>query len=378
MAGIRFVITLLIGSGGLVFAFWLWRRVERTSHFPMKRALLLATSGMVLSVLGTLIERATLSFTGLGLGSDGRGTLGSALVMVLFFAPLEEALKVACVWPAYVRRRLLTGQLGATHAVLGAGGFAFAETLSWFLLWDQNSWLDVLRAGIALPAHFFFAGLWGYMLGGGRRDRWFGPIWLLSVLLHGIYDHIIFGRGPGLLVVVVPMLLLMAFGVRSVLGEPSSYSGRRSVYSLLEAPSLGTVREVMARKGRPLLVHWILLGALVTLGVMLSFLAAAVYAGHRLGIDFALADEAGIEGAVPIALLGGALLLAFPFSAYLVARASGSVSVLEPAWATGAAILVVVGLFSVTEPTALLVALGIAPVGFALACAGAWFGLERS
>ena len=51
---------------------------------------------------------------------------------------------------------------------------------------------------------------------------------------------------------------------------------------------------------------------------------------------------------------------------------------LEPAWATGVALVAVLALFSVTEPTALVIALAVAPVGFALACAGAWFGIERS
>src|SRR5690606_2113583 len=114
------------------------------------------------------------------------------------------------------------------------------------------------------------------------------------------------------------------------------------------------------------------------LGMTLCFLAAAVFLGHRYGVDFSQAEAAGFEGILPVALLGGALLAAFPVSAYLIARASRAVSVLEPAWATGASIFAVIALFSVTEPTALVIAMGVAPVGFTLACAGAWFGLERT
>lgn len=377
MPWLRFSALLILACCGVGFSGWLWRRVSLTSHFPALRALGLTLAGMLLGLFGALIERWVLGFSGLSLGEEERGALALALATVLLFAPLEEGLKVACVWPAYVRRSLGSAQLGAVHAVVAAGGFAFADTLAWFVVWGQTSWLDVLRAMIALPAHFFFAGLWGYTLGGGRRDRWFGVTWLASVLVHGLYCHIIFDRGPALLVTVVPMLVLMVLGVRSLLQESETASSRRSTYALFEGAALGTVREAMSRRGRPLLVHWIFAGALVTLGVMLLFLGLAVYWGHHMGIDFALADEAGVEGAVPIALLGGALLAAFPFSSFLIARASNAPSVLEPAWATGVAIIAVLALFSVTEPTALVVALGIAPVGFALACAGAWFGLHR-
>ena len=138
------------------------------------------------------------------------------------------------------------------------------------------------------------------------------------------------------------------------------------------------MRVAISRRGQRLMIPWILFGVLVTVGVTLVFLGVSVYLGHRFGIDFSLADEAGLQGAIPIALLASALLLAFPFSGFLIARASGAVSVLEPAWATGAAIGVVLVLFSVTEPTALVIALAIAPVGLALACVGAWFGLERT
>jgi hypothetical protein len=380
---LRFSAVCLVAFIALGFSLWLWWRLRDSRQLPLRRALSLLASGAAFAFVCTLIERWTLGFLEMGQAASARAGLGSAAAAILFFAPLEEALKVAAVWPSYLRRRLPSGRIGAAHALLAAGGFAFAESLTWFLLWNRTSWLDVLRLGIALPAHFFFAGAWGYMLGGRRRDRWFGAVWLGAVLTHGIYDHIVFGRGPGFLVVALPMLGLMVFGARAVLADgdrgslPPSSSGRNSSISLLETPSLGAMREVMDRKGRPVMVHWILFGALVTLGVMLTFLAGAVYIGHRFGVDFALADEAGVEGATPIALLGAGLLGAFPFSAYLVARASGAVSVFEPAWATGAAIIVILALFSITEPTALIVALGIAPVGFALACAGAWFGLER-
>jgi len=378
MNAVSLLIAVALSAAVLGFASWLWRRMAKDRHLPSKRAVPLLIGGLLVAILATALESWALGFFGLSIRPNERGTLGAALSMLLFCSPLEEALKVAAIWPLYVRRRLASGQVGAIYAVLVAAGFSAGEILA--MAFDGNSVgaLPWVRAAFAVPAHLFFAGVWGYFLGGGGRDRFFGITWLACTALHGVYDHIVFGRGPGLLVIVIPMLATMAVGVFGLLREQGAVStGRRTAYSLFEPPTVGSVRDVLTNQGRPLMIHWILIGAFVNLGVTLVFLAGSVYLGHRYGIDFSLVDEAGIEGILPIALLGGALLASFPVSAYLIARASGAASVLEPAWATGAAIIVVLALFSVTEPTALVIALGIAPVGFTLACAGAWFGLER-
>ncbi len=366
-----------LALGVIACALWLWRRMAKVRHLPLSRVLAVLVAGGVASAIALTLEHWALGFADVSLQVEGGGGLISALAMILFCAPLEEALKVAAVWPLYVGRRLVTGQVGAIYAVVAAAGFAAVEIL-FYSVRQEDAWFALLRVAFAAPAHLFFAGVWGYMLGGGKRDRFFGPLWVMSALMHGLYDHIVFGRSLSLLIVVVPMLAMMGMGVFGLLREHSTHSsGRSGAASLFEAPSVGSVREVLSRRGRPLKIHWILLGAFVNLGVILTFVAASVYGGHHYGVDFSLVDEEGIRGILPIALLGCGLLSAFPVSGYLIARASAAKSVLEPAWATGASIIVVFALFSVTEPTALIIALGIAPVGFTLACAGAWFGLDR-
>src|SRR5690606_24779834 len=124
------------------------------------------------------------------------------------------------------------GQVGAFYAVMAASGFAAAEMVV-VALFPGVSWWTLLRVAFGIPAHLFFAGVWGYMLGGGgHRDRYFTFLWIVSAVLHGVYDHIVFGRGPALLVIVLPMLGLMAFGVFGLLREPSSTnsSGRSTAY----------------------------------------------------------------------------------------------------------------------------------------------------
>jgi hypothetical protein len=300
--------------------------------------------------------------------------------MLLMAAPLEEALKALAVWPLYVRRRILTSRLGLCFAMCAAAGFGAGEA---FIL-AQASPLDVvgvLRILALGPAHLFFAGVWGFALGTGRgRDRWFFLAWVASVVLHGLYDHIVLARGPAMLVLALPLLGFMAGAawvvLRSIAPDADS-SSASSKLSALSPPSLSEMQRAMQRTDRPLMIHWIALGALVTLGVVMTTLASAVYLGHQIGVDFSMANESDTSASGPLALLGTAVLVAFPLSGYLIARASAADSVLEPALASGVAILFVIVMLSITEPVALVVAVAIAPLAFSLACGGAWFGLER-
>ena len=99
--------------------------------------------------------------------------------------------------------------------------------------------------------------------------------------------------------------------------------------------------------------------------------------GHRMGVDFSLADESDVRSTGPLILLGAAVLLAFPIAGFLVAKASAAHSVLEPALAAGLALTALVAMLFVTAPVGVLFALAVAPLAFGLACGGAWIGLER-
>ena len=130
------------------------------------------------------------------------------------------------------------------------------------------------------------------------------------------------------------------------------------------------------RSEQPLLLRWVVFGSLVNIGAVIVCVAAAVMLARRFGIDIAMADEADMRSNGPVVLLGAAVLAAFPLSGYLVARASGARSVLEPAFAAGLSIAGAVALLTVTAPPAVIFALALAPVAFGLACGGAWFGID--
>jgi multisubunit Na+/H+ antiporter MnhG subunit len=139
------------------------------------------------------------------------------------------------------------------------------------------------------------------------------------------------------------------------------------------------MRLALHRSQKPVLFHWIPLGALTTSGVMLTTVTVCIWLGHRSGLDFSAIDQAQSSPAAtaPLALIAFAVLAAFPISGYLIAKASGSDGVLEPALSSAVAIVTVLALLTLAAPVALVLALAFAPIAFGLACAGAWVGLGR-
>ncbi len=380
----RLLLSLALGLLPLGFAVVLTRRLGRGIPVDYRRLAMVCAAGFAMGSGAVYFERLAFGLTGLALDVSTAGTAGALLAMFLFVAPFEEGLKVLLVWPLYRRGRLDSRRLGIIFGATGAAGFASAESVATVFV-AGSSGVDLVRLAVAAPAHLFCAGVWGYALGSQTRGRWFSGAWLAAMLTHGVYDHIVFGRGAGLLAAAVPLLGAMAFlgwiAMRDVAprqrlsdgGPPSS----AILSSLPEPPSLRAMQRALRKTDRPLMLHWIAVGALVNVGVVLVSLALAVYAGHRMGVDFALADEADVRSIGPLILLGSGLLAAFPFAGYLVARASAAQSVLEPAMAAALAIAAVVLALSATAPVVLIFALAVSPVAFGLACSGAWFGMER-
>ncbi len=306
------------------------------------------------------------------------------LLVLLALAPLSEALKVVACLPAWRSRRFTSPFDGVMIASAGAVGFAAIEGAA-YLHGAPWSWLGVARVLLALPGHVFFATAWGYALGRDRArhrlpGRTFLSTWLLSAVLRGAYEMLLFSPGTSAVVAVTPMLFgiaaVTAVALRQLEGaRPSRPSRKTFLPSLPPPPSLGAMRAALHRAERPVLVGWIGSGALVTTGLMMTAVVAAVVIGRRAGVDFSIVDEGEVTSTAPVVLLGTAILSAFPVSGYLVARASGVESVLEPALSAGVAIAATLVMLGVTAPVTLVFALAFAPVAFGLACFGAWVAI---
>lgn len=358
---------------------------DRNREPPLLVALVFVLGGVGKGLTAYLEARAS-AWTGLAMSAQIAGNAGSLVFLFGFVAPFGEASKVAATWAAFRTRHFDEPIDGVVYSSAAALGFACVE--NWLTLRAQVGLVWFVRTLVALPAHVFFAAAWGYALGRAKRTKQPGAIfpaaWLVATAAHGLYIHLVYGRGPGALVGTLPLLLAMAivtvFAIRDLAarGERGSRTSmlleRVSALYVAGPPSLQTVREAMRREGQPITLRWVLFGALVTMGAMTLGLAAAVAFGHWAHVDFSIVDELDVATTGPVALLGAGLLAAFPVSGYLIAKASSLRTLLEPALASGLAIALTLVLLGVAAPVALVFALAFSPIAWALACAGAWVG----
>jgi hypothetical protein len=375
---LKLVFAPLVVLFAVLPAYFVFRRVSALGNASRRFALLVLLFGGAVAVVATLIERAVLSFTMLSFDVRASGVASALLASFLLAAPLEEALKTLVVWPLYRMRRIDGPRLGMCYAVVTAAGFGAVLGVI-RLLSAPFDWVLGLRVLCQVPPHLFFAGVWGYALGArrGQSGNWFAITWLVSVAFQGLYQHIVWGRGPGFLSAVVPLLGFMLLGAVLALRRPEPQVKLLTKLRLPQPPRLSLVTDALNPHDQPLMLRWVVLGAFVNVGLMFALLVGAVALGHRLGVDFSAADESDMTSAGPLALLGSAVLAAFPIAGYLVARASSSTGVLEPALAAAIALASIVAILALVAPIGVLFALAVAPLAFGLACGGAWIGLER-
>lgn len=338
------------------------------------------------------LEGRAATWTGLDPSAQVAGAPGAMLFVFGFASPIREASKVAATWAAF-RSRYFDGPLdGLIYASSAALGFAMVEDVL-TLRAHPLGWIWIARAALALPAHVFFACSWGYALGRAKRVKRPGVIfpacWLVATAVHGLHIHLVYGRGPAALVGTIPLLVAMGVVSLFVLRDLRVGADRSSRTSMLlervsslyvgsAPPSLRTVREAMRRQGQPITFRWVVFGAIVTVGAMTMGFALSIAFGHWAHVDFSIVDEHDVSTTAPVALLGSGILLAFPVSGFLIARASNLPTMLEPALASGLAILLTLILLGLAAPVAVVFALAFSPIAWALACAGAWAGRSSS
>jgi RsiW-degrading membrane proteinase PrsW (M82 family) len=347
--------------------------------------------GALCAVPAFYLQVKASAWTGLDVRTSVAGNAGALLFQFALVSPVRELAKVVATWPAFRSKYFDRKQSGVVFAAAASMGFAAYEGAWHFWRHPGSPGLWTARVLLALPAHLFFGGLWGYALGRvvatKRPDRVFGTTWVAATVGDALYTHFVYGRGPGALVAAVPMLLAMGLiavlFMRDLDAKPREAPAptSRSPLSIgpprrssRHPPSLRAVRDALRRADRPIMLGWIALGTVVTIGAMLVGLAAAVAFGHYAHVDFGSVDEHDVSTTAPVALLGAGILAAFPLSGFLVARASGVATLLEPALSAGLAILAALVLLGLAAPIAMVFALAFSPIALALACAGAWVG----
>jgi hypothetical protein len=333
------------------------------------------------------IERAE-AVTGLSVRVADVGETAALVFFFLVAEPLAEVAKVMAVWPALLSRRLLNASDGILMATSSSLGFAALE-MSWALR-DHPAAVWLVRVLLALPGHVFFACAWGAALGSARATRWRVPIFPLAfvaaVVGHGLYGHLVYARGPGSLLALIPLLAAMIPPVTwfahslSTGSAPASASRvgiatRWSRFSeAFPPPSFATARHALAQKDEPLSVLWVLFGTLVVLGAMFVGVGAGVLAARWLHLDLAAADDRTVATAAPLLLLVLGPFASLPASGWLVARARGRHSLLEPALSVSLALGVSIVALGLVAPVAVVFALALSPLAWVTSWAGARLG----
>lgn len=373
---------LFTGVPAALFAVLVYR-TDRNREPPWLVALTFALAAMA-GVAAHYLTGEARALTGLDVRVSVAGERGALVFLFLVVAPLREAGKVAAVWPSFRSRHFDEPYDGIVYATAAALGFAVAE--NYFVLRAHAGGIWIARTLIALPAHVFFACLWGYGLGRakhwGRGVQVFPVAFLAAIVLHGLYGHFVYGRGPGALLAVTPLLAGMGF-VTWLLGRNLVEMGSRrasspppsSRFSIAgQPPSLSVVRMALSRADEPVKLGWIAFGALITIGAMIVGIAGGIVAAGALHIDLSTVDEHDVRAAAPVLFLGVGLLASFPMSGWLIARAAAVRTLLEPALATVLALGVTVVCLGFAAPFAVVFALALSPIAWLLACFGAWAG----
>jgi hypothetical protein len=311
----------------------------------------------------------------------------------LLLGPLDEALRLAASLPGLRATANLRGY-DAMRVSVGAGlGFVcvtnVARVLEAHQLGVPLGAALVARIGIDTVSHVSLTSLWGFAIGRSAR-RLVGGVafsWAFTMALglSTTVSYLLFSRGPNALAAALPTTALAGLVAlvarRDLLRvDEARRSDKLSRLLPVAPPSIEDVEAMLEqRPGRRIALWKVGIGALVTTGALVVGIALAVYAGHRLGVDFSAIDErTGLEhSGPPLLLLSVGAFGAFPFAGFLIAKGLATSGMLEPALGASLALLAVVVALGLAAPIAIVFAIAIAPVAFALTCAGAWTGLGR-
>lgn len=376
----------------VVFAAWL-ARAAATRHARREPPSLVAGTfvlGAIGAALATFVVVRAAAIAGLDLHTSLPGQSGAIVFLFFVVAPLHEAAKVAAAWPTLLWKHLDEAYDGIVYAAAAALGFS--SVLAFFLLRTHPAGgLWVARALLSMPAEIFLACLWGYALGQAKRRKrrasLFPGAFVVATGIHGLYAYFVYGRGPGALLAVSPLLgamgvvaWLLSRDLQRSARDPRVYASEaRSADGEDRAdfygpPSLSAVRDALRRTDEPVKLGWIAYGSIVVIGGMIAGLAAGVLAARALHIDLSTVDEHDVTAASPAILLGVGLLASFPTTGWLIARGAGVRTLLEPALSTLLALALTLVALGFVAPFTVVFALALSPVAWLLSCVGAWAG----
>jgi RsiW-degrading membrane proteinase PrsW (M82 family) len=140
--------------------------------------------------------------------------LSALMLSFILIAPVEELLKFFVV-KKWIYNQIEFDEImdGIVYCVASSLGFATVENI--FYVFKYGLGTGILRAFLSVPGHAFFGALMGYYLGLAKfnKDAEKKLIFLgilFAVLVHGLYDFLLFTRTI-LAIFVILLILLLGF-----------------------------------------------------------------------------------------------------------------------------------------------------------------------
>ncbi len=159
-------------------------------------------------------------FEGLGLGAGQEPTVWNAILDAFWGAAIpEELAKLGMLWLVLRRNPYFDERLdGIVYAVCVSLGFAATENVLYLLgNADQMLQVGITRALFAVPGHFCDGVLMGYFYSLAcfaslhQRARYRLLTFLVPVLVHGVYDAILFASAVSELLSGVLSIVFLIF-----------------------------------------------------------------------------------------------------------------------------------------------------------------------
>lgn len=201
-------------SAALLYYFYMRDKYEKEPRLLLLKAFLLG-GGLVIPVL--FVEMKLYIFD-----MSNSNLLTASYTAFVVAGLVEESFKyfffLLYIWKNNEFNEMYDG---IVYSVFISLGFATVENLAYVLSTGFNT--AILRSLTAVPAHALFAVTMGYYLGIAKfakvryRKKYILLGLFIPVILHGIYDFILFSQKLYLLILFIPyMLYLWKKGLRQV------------------------------------------------------------------------------------------------------------------------------------------------------------------
>jgi len=189
----------------LIIAFYIYSR-DKYEKEPLGLLLRALLAGVLIVLPVVLIEKI---LAGLSEGMEG---LTYAAYTGFFVAGLtEEGMKFIALYVFFWRNKNFNEKFdGIVYAVFIALGFAGIENMIY--VFTGGYAIGLVRALTAVPAHALFGIVMGYYFGmakynPGKRTIYLIMAFFMPFAFHGLYDFLLMGNSPLLLIAFIPMLI---------------------------------------------------------------------------------------------------------------------------------------------------------------------------